>query len=616
MTRAMEQPKEPSSSRPMLPRLRVRRWLMGVALLSLAACGGGGGNPSGGPTMTVAPQTVSVSATLSDPAPTATITIGAYGLGIGNQVYVSAQPTTHGISKIVGNSGGVLPAVGTIQFQLPYFLGIGTYNDTIKVSMCFDQACAHPLYSSPQTIPVQYTVSKSTLPPLAIGSLSPTHVTVGGSPFMLTVLGNGFSIYSAVQWNGVKLTTTYVSATEIVGQVPAASISATGTATVTVSDPTNSSLTTSGPQTITIAAASKDAVASQNNAAHTGAVTFANLSFPSSAKWSVDVGGTPSYAIVAQGMVIVTVSSSGGAELLALDQATGSVVWGPIALSNDSNAVYDAGRVYVLSFTIGSVADLQAYDAGSGLLDWSRPLSGQYEFRLAPTAADGTVYAVGVGNDATLYAVDESTGTLKWTQDIHSGTSTPAVSADGVYTTSECEAFDLRPATGEVIWHNINGCVGGPDGATPVVANQLLYDADQSGGFSGDVLNAETGNKVDVYVADNPPAFTSTMGYFLQNRTLSGVTLTDNKSQWSFTGDGELQGSPLAVDQYVFIGSATGNLYAVDSTTGLQAWNVSLGAAVDIGDGAMQITGLAAGDGLLIVPAGTKVIAYTLSTNP
>ncbi|HET7176804.1 MAG TPA: PQQ-binding-like beta-propeller repeat protein [Gammaproteobacteria bacterium] len=561
------------------------------------------------------PQTVSVSASLSDPAPTSSLSIGANELGTESEVFVLVHPTTLGIAKVTPGPGNTLPAVFNIQFNIPLFMGVGTYNDTIQVSMCFDQACSHPLYGSPQTIPVQYTVTKSTLPPLTLNSLSPTSVTVGGSPFMLTVLGNGFSIYSTVQWNGVKLTTTYVSATEIVAQVPAASISAAGTATVTVSDPTNSHATTSSPQSIAITAASKDAVAFQNNAAHTGAVTFANLSFPGIAKWSVDVGGTPSYAIVAQGKVIVTVSSSGGAQLLALDQATGNTVWGPIALSNDSNAVYDAGRVYVLSFTIGSAAVLQAYDAGSGALDWSTTLSGQYEFELAPTAADGTVYAVGAGLDATLYAVDESTGTLKWTQDINSGISTPAVSADGVYTTSECETFDLRPATGEVIWHN-SACGGGPEGTTPVVAGQLLYDPDQSSGFSGDVLNAETGDKVDVYLADSPPAFTSTMGFFLHDRTLSGVTLTDDKAQWTFTGDGELQGSPLAVDQYVFIGSATGNLYAVDSTTGLQAWNVSLGAAVDIGDGSMQITGLAAGDGLLIVPAGTKVIAYTLSTNP
>jgi hypothetical protein len=32
--------------------------------------------------------------------------------------------------------------------------------------------------------------------------------------------------------------------------------------------------------------------------------------------------------------------------------------------------------------------------------------------------------------------------------------------------------------------------------------------------------------------------------------------------------------------------------------------------------GYYPITGLAAGDGLLIVPAGNQVVAYTLSTNP
>lgn len=610
----MERSQGPRSSP---QRLRIRRWLTAFALLSLAACGGGGGgNPSGGPTLTVTPQTVSVSASLSDPAPTSSLSIGANELGTESEVFVLVHPTTLGIAKVTPGPGNTLPAVFNIQFNIPLFMGVGTYNDTIQVSMCFDQACSHPLYGSPQTIPVQYTVTKSTLPPLTLNSLSPTSVTVGDPPFMLTVLGKGFSIYSTVQWNGVKLTTTYVSATEVVAQVPAVSISATGTATVTVSDPTNSSVTTTSPQTVTITAASKDAVAFQNNAAHTGAVTFANLSFPSSAKWSVDVGGPPSYAIVTQGKVIVTESEFGNSKLIALDQATGSTVWGPIALSGTSNAVYDAGRVYVLISPLNSVATLQAYDVNTGALDWSTILTGQFSFTAAPTAADGMVYVGGSGSSGTLYAVDESTGAIKWTQTVNNGDdSAPAVTADGVYVTYPCQVYDIRPTTGEVIWQMNTGCSGG-GGATPVVANQLLYAPIAFPGYDGDIFNAETGDEVGAYSADAPPAFTSTLGYYLGSGRLSALSLSDGTQKWTFTGDGHLQGAPLAVDQYVFIGSSSGNVYAVDSTTGLQAWSVNLGAAIDTAVQSLPLSGLAAGDGLLIVPAGTKVIAYTLSTNP
>ncbi len=86
-------------------------------------------------------------------------------------------------------------------------------------------------------------------------------------------------------------------------------------------------------------------------------------------------------------------------------------------------------------------------------------------------------------------------------------------------------------------------------------------------------------------------------------------------AEWSFAGDGQLSGAPIAVNQYVFIGSASGNLYALDGATGQQAWQVTLPAPV-ASQFVLPLSGLAAGDGLLVVPAGTKVTTYLLSTNP
>ncbi len=43
---------------------------------------------------------------------------------------------------------------------------------------------------------------------------------------------------------------------------------------------------------------------------------------------------------------------------------------------------------------------------------------------------------------------------------------------------------------------------------------------------------------------------------------------------------------------------------------------VNLGAAIDAAVYTMPMSSLAAGDGLLIVPSGTHVTAYTLSTQP
>ena len=44
--------------------------------------------------------------------------------------------------------------------------------------------------------------------------------------------------------------------------------------------------------------------------------------------------------------------------------------------------------------------------------------------------------------------------------------------------------------------------------------------------------------------------------------------------------------------------------------------SVSLGSAIDATVYQMPMSSLAAGDGLLVVPAGTHVTAYTLSIHP
>lgn len=791
MATALERTKGIPSSRLIQLSPSIKSLFVVLGFLLLAACGGGGGSNSGGSgqgnnsniTMSLSPQTVSVSAMTSQAAPVADVEVDVAGLSLNQEVYIGITYTGNGVANATIVPGGTLPATASIQFKSPASLGSGTYNDTVTVNVCFDQACSQPVSNSPQTIQVQYTVTKSTFvmtslspasayvgaqgftltvngstftqqsavlwngnplstayisssqltaqvpatdiatagsvmvsvndptygtsntetftvnpspltltalspatinagspaftltltgtsftsqstvlwnanpltttfasatqltvqvpatdvttpgsatvsvsdptyggsnsetftitpPPLALNSISPTTVTVGGPSFTLTALGTAFTGTSTVKWNGVGLVTTLVSSTELLAQVPTSDISATGTVPVTVSDP-NSPPGITSAQTLTIASPSKDAVAFQMNPAHTGAVTFNSVSFPTNPTWSVNVSGTPSYALIADGKVIVTVNlSNGNSEVLALDQVTGNTVWGPILMSGVATAAYDNGSVFVLSGAVGAVAVLQALDANTGAVEWSADLTGRYVFTGLPTAADGAVYAQSEG---TVNAVNETNGAILWTQNAAGGVeSTPAVTADGVYTGYLCQATDLRPATGEVVWSNNYGCNGG-GGGMPAVANGLDYADNLAVGFGGDILNAETGANQGAISADTPPAFTATMGYLLQSGTLRGVALPSNTVQWSFAGDGQLSGAPIAVNQYVFIGSSSGNLYALDGNTGTQVWMVTLGSAIDTNG---MFSGLAAGDGLLVVPAGNTVTAYTLSTNP
>lgn len=452
-----------------------------------------------------------------------------------------------------------------------------------------------------------------TIQPAVLGltGISPTSVTVGGPAFMLTVLGTGFTNSSTVLWNGATRPTTFVSEDELVAQIGASDISALGTESVAVQDPTSSVGTTTA-QTLTVAATSIDAVSYQMNPAHTGAVNFKSVTFPSTSLWTANVGGPASYALIVGGRVFVTVSVNGNSELLALDAATGATLWGPIAFAGTANAAYDSGRLFVISGTGVTSQIISALDPATGNSEWSANVSGGW-FPAPPVAADGMVFAV---NGGDLNAFNGTNGAALWQQAVTGTSGMAAASADGVYTSAPCTTFDLRPATGETIWTNNTGCEGG-GGETPVVANGVTYSP-INGNYSGTRFNAETGTVLGDFSGTNIPAITSSTEFMLNAGTLQGISLSNSQILWSFAGDGSLDSAPIVVNGYVFVGSSNGNLYALDGSTGAQVWTQNVGTGIETSSsGSLSIyTGLAAGDGLLVVPAGNDVIAYQLSTNP
>ena len=71
----------------------------------------------------------------------------------------------------------------------------------------------------------------------AIVSLSPSSATEGGSAFAITIAGYNFISSSSVLWNGSPRTTTYSSGTQLQAQVTAADIAGSGSATISVTNP-------------------------------------------------------------------------------------------------------------------------------------------------------------------------------------------------------------------------------------------------------------------------------------------------------------------------------------------------------------------------------------------
>ncbi|MHB8423702.1 MAG: hypothetical protein ACYDB9_00895 [Gammaproteobacteria bacterium] len=105
---------------------------------------------------------------------------------------------------------------------------------TASVTVCYTGQTS--LASQPLTLTIGPVVPTAVL-------LSPAYATAGGNGLDLTVFGQNFLAGDVVQWNGAALSTTFVSATELKAQIPAADVSSTGSYPVTVMDPAYSGST-------------------------------------------------------------------------------------------------------------------------------------------------------------------------------------------------------------------------------------------------------------------------------------------------------------------------------------------------------------------------------------
>ena len=357
----------------------------------------------------------------------------------------------------------------------------------------------------------------------------------------------------------------------------------------------------------------------QINTTHTGAVTSPTLTPPLKQRWVVNFGQPISYPLIADGRVFVTVKdpAGNGTNLLALDATNGAVLWSaPLDGSFWwSASCYENGRVFALN---GSGL-LRAFDAATGSLIWSALLSSSI-YNAPPTAFQGVIY---VSGDLKVFAINANTGAVIWTKFVINGdTSSPALTSDGLWVSYACpNVYKLNPATGAQIWFYTQGCSGG-GGKTPAMYQGRLYVRD----FQDTIFDAQTGTIIGTFNAKNTPAFLGSTGYFLDGPhgfgsfgTLRARDVNTNGVLWSFAGDGQLQSAVLVVNNYVYVGSASGKLYALNATTGQQAWVTTAGASipyVDEHNVSQPTTSFAAAEGLLVIPTSTTLVAYEGDTTP
>ena len=77
-----------------------------------------------------------------------------------------------------------------------------------------------------------------------------------------------------------------------------------------------------------------------------------------------------------------------------------------------------------------------------------------------------------------------------------------------------------------------------------------------------------------------------------------------------FRGDGYLDGAPLIAGRRLYVGSGSGRVFGVDLRSGRRVWRTRRGAPVPAPGGSGTMSGLAAAEHTLLVPALGRLTAY------
>jgi hypothetical protein len=93
---------------------------------------------------------------------------------------------------------------------------------------------ANPAIAS---LSLAYAITGPNNPAPSAASLTPSSASAGAADLEVTLKGSGFVSSSVVEWNAVPLATAFLSGSQLVALIPAADLAASGSASVTVTNP-------------------------------------------------------------------------------------------------------------------------------------------------------------------------------------------------------------------------------------------------------------------------------------------------------------------------------------------------------------------------------------------
>ena len=318
--------------------------------------------------------------------------------------------------------------------------------------------------------------------------------------------------------------------------------------------------------------------------------------------WKVETGGAvTSSPAVSNGIVYVGSSDS---NLYVIDASTGEVRWtyetdAPVRSSPSvSNGIVyfgsDDKKVYAL-------------DADTGKELWSYVAEGKV---LSSPVTSGEHVYVG-SNDGYVHALDARTGTQRWkylTIGIKRGertvssngrvgmrmvvvrgiSSSPAVSNDTVYIGSDDgRIYALDATTGELRWTKDTD---GTELSSPAVVGEIVYISwsDMVGVYKSGGVTAfftSTGGvawkiRAGSGAGSSPSVSRGVLYVGLADSTVNAYDATRGGLLWERALGGGVGSKPAIADKLLYIGSGDGRVYGLDKPTGQELWSYKTGDEV------------------------------------
>lgn len=315
---------------------------------------------------------------------------------------------------------------------------------------------------------------------------------------------------------------------------------------------------------------------------------------PLGVAWRTDLGTELSYVLVADGRVFVSrLKSRGrayGAYVDALDATDGHRLWS-VELQQPyfaADLAYGSGRLFVVDRN----GNMHALEAATGRELWQAQVG---TFNGTPVVAGDLVYT-----EATqVTALDAATGARRWRAAFGDGPGDPALAGDRLYAREGCSLGAIDRRDGTVIWKRADPCPGGSGGHVLLWRDRVMV-VGGGGPYRASDGEPVAGPRVDAVSGD--------LGFARDEKQTTAYSLPDGRELWHMPRADQLIGLPnlvlrLSGDQIAFH----------DLATGAQVWAARVidhGWPQDIGG----VSPLAAvGEGLVVVPAGSAVVALAPS---